>query len=90
MNFFTCDTCLKYNKWIDSYLIPQLKTLYQINLVRIPTQALLAVQLVENQVAGVAGAKNISVDLIWINLEVRIVSLLSFRYSHVDLPTYVI
>lgn len=46
--------------------------MYQINLVRIPTQAVTAVQLVESQVANVPGAQNISVDLIWINLEVLI------------------
>ena len=55
--------------------LSQLKTLYQINLVRIPTQALSAVQLVENQVANVPGAQNISVDLIWINLEVLVIIL---------------
>ena len=54
--------------------LSQLKTLYQINLVRIPTQALSAVQLVENQVANVPGAQNISVDLIWINLEVSVIN----------------
>ena len=71
VNFFTCGGCPKYNIWIDSYLTPQLKTLYNINLVRKPITGptSVALQLVEDQIALKPGASNVSVDLIWLNLE---------------------
>lgn len=71
VNFFTCGGCPKYNNWIDSYLKPQLKTLYDINLVRKPIvgPTSVALQLVEDQIALKPGTANVSVDLIWLNLE---------------------
>ena len=71
VNFFTCGGCPKYNNWIDKYLTPQLKALYDINLVRKPIvgPTSIALQLVEDQIAQKPGASNVSVDLIWLNLE---------------------
>ena len=69
VNFFTCSTCTKYNQWIDNYYIPQMLANYNIKLVRVPSQAADAVALVQQQIAKVPTAKNVSVDLIWLNLE---------------------
>lgn len=52
-----CDLTYLTINYPTASRIPQLKSLYQINLVRRPTQALLAVQLVENQVIHVSCVK---------------------------------
>ena len=53
---------------IDAFVIPQLKQVYGINMIRVPQAAADAVVQVETQIAQ--GVTNGSIDMIWINLEV--------------------
>ena len=69
VRFSTCATCGRYNKMIDAFVIPQLKQVYGINMIRVPQAAADAVVQVETQIAQ--GVTNGSIDMIWINLEVR-------------------
>ena len=70
VNFYTCGGCAKYNKWIDNYAIPQLNTLYNIKMNRVPLVSTTdAVNKVQNEITKNTGMNNGSVDIIWLNLE---------------------
>ena len=68
VTFSTCATCARYNKMIDGFVIPQMKQVYGINVVRSPQAAVDAVTQVTNEVKAGNTAKG-GIDLIWINLE---------------------
>lgn len=68
VTFSTCASCARYNKMIDGFLIPQMKQVYGINVVRYPQAAVDAVAQVTKEMASGNTAKG-GIDLIWINLE---------------------
>lgn len=70
MNWYTYNDDGPYDDWIDTWLTPQLKDLYDITLIRHPLKDTVdAVNLVIHQIESGFGYNNGSVDLIWINGE---------------------